>query len=246
MVVHTMSDEEKTFEALRVTPIAMKAYVDMGEEISRKFLKGTKFPYFQRIMFKDDRHNEWYLTFMCLSKSDKKKHRFYCFCYTIYEIEKKKSDGMKKIDGNTGKGILSFDPIAANKALEKKEHGLVAVVDIVPHAFNRYTERYLKPLGKENIEFVRKVESIMARSMHFDVMGDESSEKNKDKGFAPYDIFMKGGGILRGYFASDMLIRFFSYISDDMLHESQREWQEEMTKEHFRWKNLGMYERLLT
>ena len=114
------------------------------------------------------------------------------------------------------------------------------IVDIVPHAFNRYTERYLKPKGLENIEFERKVESIISRWRHFDVVGDKSSDNNKDKGVAPYDVFMSDGGILRGYVVDEIMIRFFSYVSDDMMYDDQKEWQNEMNSEYFRWLNKGM------
>jgi hypothetical protein len=116
------------------------------------------------------------------------------------------------------------------------------VVDIVPHAFNRYTERYLKPLGMENIEFERKVESMVLRWMHFDVVGDESSKNNEDKGIAPYDVFMKDGGILRGYMVNEMLLRFFSYVSDKMMYENQKEWQEKMNSEYYHWMNQGKFD----
>ena len=52
---------------------------------------------------------------------------------------------------------------------------------------------------------------------------------------------MDGGGILRGYIVSETLIRFFSYVSDDMMYDDQKEWQEEMNSEYFKWKNSGMY-----
>lgn len=242
MVLSTMNDEEKAYEAFRICKWAKEIHDEYKHEIGSKFARGTRFPYFQRVVFDDDRQNKWYLTFLCKSKSDKKKGLYYCFCYTIYEIEKKKSDGTNKFDGNTGKGVLMFDPLAMSARVDGIEkRGMAVVNDIVPHAFNRYTERYLKPIGKENIEFQRKVENIMLRWKHFDVIGDSSSEKHKDKGFAPYDVFMSGGGILRGCFVSEGLIRFFSYVSDDMLYEDQSKWQDEMEKEYQRWKRIGMY-----
>jgi hypothetical protein len=52
---------------------------------------------------------------------------------------------------------------------------------------------------------------------------------------------MKDGGILRGYITDEMMLRFFSYISDDMLYENQKEWQEKMNNEYLRWVNDGVF-----
>jgi hypothetical protein len=177
---------------------------------------------------------------LCKSKKAARKGQFWSFCYTTYEIQKKRNDGTNKYDGNTGKGILAIDPFAMKNRADGIYKGMGAVMDITPHALNRYTQRYLKPNGLENIELVRKVESMILRWRHFDVMGDRSSEKHKDKGFAPYDVFMSDGGILRGYMVNEMLIRFFSYVSDDMMYDDQKEWQDEMNSEYFRWLNKGI------
>jgi hypothetical protein len=241
MVLPTMNDEEKIMEAFRVYKSAIQVYEDFKSEIWDKFRRGTRFPYIQRIQFNDERRNKWMFLIICKSKKAVKKGQFWSFCYTTYEIEKNRKDGSNKIDGNTGKGIIAIDPFAIKSRVNGSNRGLGMVVDIVPHAFNRYTDRYLKPLGLANIEFERKVESIVLRWRHFDVTGDESSENNKDKGFAPYDVFMKDGGILRGYITDEMMLRFFSYISDDMLHENQKEWQEKMNNEYLRWVNDGVF-----
>lgn len=241
MILHTMNDDEKGFEVFKVYPTAISVYKEYREKIWDKFERGTRFPYFQRIQFTDDRNNKWMLTFLCKSKKAAKKGQFWCFCYTVYEIQKKnRKSGGNKIDGNTGKGILMIDPFGIKERVKGGKNGLGMVVDIVPHAFNRYTDRYLKPQGKQNIEFERKVEDIILRWKHFDVLGDESSENNKDKGISPYDVFMDGGGILRGYIVNEIMIRFFSYVSDDMLYDDQKEWQKEMNKEYFEWANKGL------
>ena len=240
MILPTMNDEEKFFNAARITPMAMDVHKRCIEEIGRKFAKGNRFPYFQRVVFEDDRKNTWWLTYMVKSKSDKKKGRMYTFCYTIYEIQKKKEDGSSKYDGNTGKGVLLFDPIAMNEKLnEENVKGMVAVNDIIPHAFNRYTQRYLKPKGKENIEFQRKVESMMARWGHFDVDGDVSSNKHGDY---PYDVFMNGGGMLRGQLETNNLIRFYTYVDGDMMFDNQIERQDEMRREYYEWLRKGMFD----
>lgn len=239
MVLPTMNDEEKAFEAFRIYNTAISVYDDFKSEIWDKFGRGTRFPYVQRIRFNDDRNNKWLMLIICKSKKAVKKGQFWSFCYTTYEIEKKRKNGSNKIDGNTGKGILAIDPFAMKSKVNGSNRGLGMVIDIVPHAFNRYTERYLKPLGLENIEFARKVESIVLRWMHFDVVGDESSKNNEDKGIAPYDVFMDGGGILRGYMVNEILLRFFSYVSDDMMYENQKEWQDKMNSEYYHWVNNG-------
>lgn len=229
-----MNDDDKAFEAFRICRIAKSLYDECINEVAEKFRKGTRFPYFRRYTFDDDRSNTWVLTFMCRSKEDKKKGRFLCMCYTEYEIEKRDKEGRRIFDSNTGKGVLMIDPVSLVARLDGKERGgMGAIMDFVPHVFNQYTERYLKPRGKENIEFCRKVESIMYRWQHFDVCGDKSSEKHTDKGFAPYDVFMYDGGIMRGSFVNEMLLRFFTYISDDMLFDEQREWQQAMHREYY-------------
>ena len=242
MVLPTMNDDEKAFEAFRIYKTAISVYEEYGDLIWERFRKGTKFPYVQRIAFDDDRRNKWIMLVICKSKKMARKGQFWCFCYTTYEIEKKNSDGTNKYDGNTGKGILAIDPFAMKNRSDGIYKGMGAVIDITPHALNRYTQRYLKPNGLENIEFARKVESMILRWRHFDVMGDRSSEKHKDKGFAPYDVFMSDGGILRGYMVNEMLIRFFSYVSDDMMYDDQKEWQDEINSEYFRWLNKGVFD----
>lgn len=239
MVLSTMNDDEKAFEAFRIYTIAIDAYEHFGRDIWEKFKKGTKFPYFQRIYFDDDRRNKWVMSILCKSKKEMKKGHFWCFCYTTYEIQKKKSNGTNKYDGNTGKGIIAIDPFAMKNRSNGVNIGMGAVIDITPHAFNRYTQRYLKPKGLENIDFIKKVENIILRWRHFDVMGDESSNKHNDKGIAPYDVFMTGGGILRGYVVNEMLVRFFSYVSEDMMYKDQKDWQDKINSEYFRWLNQG-------
>lgn len=241
MVLSTMNDEEKAFEAFRIYPVAIDIYERYKDILWEKFRKGTRFPYVQRIAFDDDRRNKWMMIILCKSKKAARKGQFWSFCYTTYEIEKKKNNGTNKYDGNTGKGIIGIDPFGIKVRVNGGTRGFGMIVDIVPHAFNRYTERYLKPKGLENIEFERKVESIILRWKHFDVVGDKSSDNNKDKGVAPYDVFMSDGGILRGYVVDGMLIRFFSYVSDDMMYDDQKEWQNEMNSEYFRWLNKGMF-----
>ena len=251
MILHTMSDDEKFVNVARITPIAMDVHKRHFEEICRKFAKGNRFPYFQRVVFEDDRKNMWWLTYMVRNKSDKKKGRIWTLCYTVYEIQKKKKDG------NTGKGVLMFDPLAMDKKLNGENvMGLCAVYDIIPHAFNRYTQRYLKPKGKDDIEFQRKVESMMSRFGHIDMDGDISSDKH---GSHPYDMFMSCGGMLRGQvetydmftsyegmlrgqFETHILIRFYTYIGEDMMFNNQIERQDEIRKEYYQWEREGVFD----
>lgn len=236
MILQTMTDEEKAFEAFCVYETALNIYKEHKDKIWDKFERGTRFPYFQRIQFVDGRNNKWMLTFLCKTKKMAKKGQFWCSCYTVYEIQKKdRRYGTNMVDGNTGKGVLMIDPFAMKSRVNKTNKGLGMVVDIVPHAFNRYTDRYLKPKGLQNIEFERKVESIMLRWKYFDVSGDKASENNKEKGMSPYDVFMDGGGILRGYIVDEILMRFFSYVSDDMMYKDQKKWQDEMNTEYTKW-----------
>ena len=55
MVLHTMNDDEKGFEAFRIYPTAIDLYKQYKDMIWDKFERGTRFPYFQRIQFIDDR-----------------------------------------------------------------------------------------------------------------------------------------------------------------------------------------------
>lgn len=240
MITSTMNDVEKTYEAVRVCEWAKTVCDDLWETVIDRFKRGTKFPYFQRCMCEDDRKNKWMFTFLCKTKEDKRKGRYWVLCYTTYEIEKKKDNGTNKYDGNTGKGIIAFEPKGLyNNYVLQKPSGFGVVLDIVPHTFNRYTQRYLKSKGKENIEFQRKVESVMLRWGHFDVMGDESSDKHGDY---PYDVFMAGGGMMRGQLVHPLLIRFYTYVDKDMYFDNQKEREEKMLSEYYHWKNEGYYD----
>lgn len=233
MILQTMTDDEKAFEAFRIVDWAWEIYMENGREVLERFQRGTKFPYFNRIVFDDDKGNKWRLVYECSSKKLAKKGLMRTFCYTIYNVLGKK--------GNAGKGIIMFDVCQMHEFLrEKKYERMATFMDIVPHAFNRFTERFLKPQGKENIEFERKVEILMSNWLYFDVEGDKSSEKHKDKGDFPYDVFMKNGGILRGNVVTNMLIRFFTFVSKDMLFDEQKEWHKEMQSEVWSARRRGI------
>lgn len=234
MILPTMNDYEKTYEAFRMSENIFAIAREHEESILDRFRRGSRFPYFNRIAWTDDKANQWFITFMCKSKKDAKIGKFWVLAYTIYEIPKLKKDS------NGGKGVIAYDPYMMHRRYTGEK---VATVfwDFVPHAINRYTERYLKPRELDNIELQRKVENIISRWWHFDVMGDKSSEKHKDKGSYPYDLYTHGGGMFRGNIVSEMLVRFFTYVADDMMFDSQKERQQQMNRERFRFKKDGIY-----
>lgn len=236
-----MTDEERLYEAVRATHWLCGCFNDFRDEVVRKFRAGTGFPYFQRILLKDDKGNEWWFTCLCPSKEYRKKMMFKTFAYTVYDVPPKRSGK----PASAGKGALVFDPLAMKAYLDTKvrEPGSM-VADITPHAMNRYTERYLRPAGREGLEVQRKMESIMHRWQHFDIAADLAGDKNARKhtsdGICPIDIIMLGGGMLRGYIVNDLMIRLATYVSDDLLYDNQRERQEEMAREYQDWKRKGI------
>ena len=68
---------------------------------------------------------------------------------------------------------------------------------------------------------------------YFDVGGDEYSQKHNDKGILAYDVFLKGGGMLRGQMSNPIYVKFFTYVSDDQLYENQRETQQKISNEYY-------------
>lgn len=243
MILPTMNDDDKGYEVFRMLTTLGDLHKDVKPEVARKFANGTRFPYFQRYTFTDDKMNKWFVVYGCLSKEHKKKGVYISFSYITYDVPRKH----KQYDVNAGRGVLLFDHVQMKCWHDNKLTGNEKpspIMDIVPHAINRYTERYLKPKGMENMEFGRKVESIMSRWMHFDIcadkMGDTSAAKHMNGSICPYDVYMKGGGMLRGQVMNDMFIRFFTYISDDMMFDLQKEIQKDMTKEHYQWVRKGL------
>lgn len=236
MILQTMNDSEKFYEGFRVVYKAKDLYDEVKREAAEKIMQGRKFPYYRRYAFEDN-GNKWRLVFLCKSKAHRKKRWIYTFCYTTYSVEKQKKDV------NCGKGILWFDPIATYNFVRShgtETTGMCQICDITPHAFNRYTERFLKPMGL-TLEFDRKVEDILYRWKWFDIIGDKSSEKYTDNVISSYDVFMNGGGMLRGQILNGMSMRFFTYISEDMYYSNQLQRQQKMFREyhHFRREGFG-------
>lgn len=234
-----MNDDEKAFEAFRMTSWLCGVFDDCSPLVVDRFRRGTRFPYFQRTCVTDDKGNRWTLLFYILNKSQKKKGMYYTLAYTTYDIPRKH----KEDDVNAGRGCLIFDPFQMKNRIENTGTRTSVIVDIVPHAFNRYTERYLRPLGRGDIEFGYKVEDMLKRWQWFDVcadlFGDKNAEKNKGGNICPYDVIMRGGGMLRGQIVSEVLLRFTTYVSEDMMFENQQERQEAMRSEYFKLKRDG-------
>lgn len=240
-----MNDIEKSFEAARMAPVLCEMVDRYGYTVMDKFRRGARFPYFQKFRKEDDRGNVWTLLFYVLSKEMKKKGLYYTMAYITYDIPRKR----KEDDVNAGRGCLLLDPLAMNRVLNKVPGCRQAIVmDIVPHAFNRYTSRYLKPLGKDGMDFDHKLENMLTRWQWFDIcadlFGDENAKKHmNDDGFQ-YDVFMRGGGMLRGQMVHNLLIRFTTYISEDMMYEDQQKRQSEMQSEYFKLKKDGLFEEM--
>jgi hypothetical protein len=238
-----MNDEEKVYEVIRVTEWLCNICDKCHDDVVDRFRRGTRFPYFQRFRVTDDRRNVWTVLFYITSKEMKRKRAFYDMAYTVYEIPRKR----KENDTNAGKGILFFDPMKMRDYMTgKSDKRPPAVYEIVPHAFNRYTERYLKPKGMGDIEFARKVENLMTRWQWFDVeadlYGDKNAEKHSNDGMCPYDIVMRGGGLLRGFISNGLVIRFNTYIDKDSMYDDQIERQGEVISEYYQMKREGFIE----
>ena len=137
MILPTMNDDEKVFEVVRMSDWLCSICDDVHEQVVEKFKKGTRFPYFQRYCATDDKNNLWTILFYIKNKEMKKKKMFGTLAYITYDVPRKR----KKNDLNAGKGVLFFDPFGMSDMLHKKSvKRPSAVYDVVPHAFNRYTQ----------------------------------------------------------------------------------------------------------
>ena len=232
MILPTMNETERIYEVFRMTNVLCDIYSECEPMLVEKFRKATRFPYFQRIAYKDDKGNDWTLLAYMTSKDSKRKGIYRRLAYITYDIPRKRVED----DVNAGRGCIAIDPFAMQRTV-KHQNQRGAVTEIVPHAFNRYTQRYLKPLGKENIEFGYKLESILSRYLWFDVCadmyGDKNAEKHKEDNICPYDMILKGGGLLRGQFVNNLLLRFTTYIGKDQMFENQRVQYDRMMKEYW-------------
>ena len=97
-------------------------------------------------------------------------------CYTTYYKPPKR----KENDINSGYGVLMYDPFPMENYIQHHEDPnvrLAAVMDIVPHAINRFTQRCLKPEGKTGYDIHKKLENMLLRWRHFDVLADMYGDK---------------------------------------------------------------------
>ena len=207
MILQNMTDKEKFYEAIRVAEKTKNLFDNVLDDVMDKFRRGQRFPYFIRYAF-EDHGNNWRLVFMCRSKEQKKKKAFFSFCYTTYNIEKSPKD-MGPKDLKHGKDINCGK----------------GILWFDPNGLWHYLHHY------------QKVESIMNRWRWCDVVGDKSSQKYTKNVLSSYDIFMQGGGMLRGQILDMLSMRFFTYVSEDMYYSNQLERQEETLREYRRVKN---------
>ena len=73
-----------------------------------------------------------------------------------------------------------------------------------------------------------------------DTEGDKSSRKYTKDVLSSYDIFMQGGGMLRGQILNMTSMRFFTYVSEDMYYSNQLERQKDTLREYQKIKNRGV------
>ena len=240
MILQTMNDEEKAYELIRATNWLCNICDDVHKKVIEKFKKGTRFPYFQRYCATDDKNNHWTILFYCRSKAMKKSKAYGVLAYITYDVPRKQKENY----GNAGKGLMFFDPLCMRDMINGKEvKRPTAVFDIVPHAFNRYTQRYLKPKYLDSMEFAKKFENMLTRWQWFDVaadlFGDKNAKKHADDGLCPYDVVMNGGGLLRGSIINNLLVRFYTYIDKDSMFNDQIERYDEMISEYSHLKRMG-------
>lgn len=240
MLLPTMNEEERLYEVIRQTSWLYDWVVELGYEISDKFKRATRYPYIQRFSRIDKRGNHWRMIVLLPNKTLKKKKKYLTMCYLVYENPPRRKE---KYD-NAGKGVMMFSPIDMMRYINEPKSRMAAIMDIIPHAFHRYTQRCLTKEGKTDYDIHKKLEHMLLNYMHFDVMpseDDKNAKKHEDDGLLPYDVMMKDGGILRGHIMNGVLVRFFTYIGADDLYDSQDERYEEMQKEALQWKVQGKY-----
>lgn len=235
MILPTMDDNDVAYEAFRVYDWLCDIFDELRPKVSLKFSKGTRYPYFQKYGITDDKQNDWVLVFYQLSKEMRRKKVYRLMAYTIYDIPPKR----KENNINSGKGCIMFDPFR----IRAQKQGLnisAMIYDFTPHAINRYTERYLSSIGKGNIAFEYKVESILQRWAWYDTSAkDLNTQKHDDESTVPYDLILHKGGMFRGRWLNLFLVRFATYIDNSMLFDTQTERQTEMFKEYWKEKANG-------
>lgn len=239
MLLPNFTDKERLWEVVRSADLLYNTATEYFDAVLDVLGCRKHFPTFERFSFKDDKHNDWYMTYYISSKRYAKSERMACMAYLVYEIPMR----MCKNPSNAGKGILLCNPIGLNSKELRLGTRVTAVMDFTPHMINRYTERYLIPNGFTNLDIHKKIEKIMTRYEHFDVISDESAQKQCDRkgGVCNYDIILKEGGMIRGIFTNNLYLKFFTYISPKMMFKEQTERVAEMMREKHRWIKEGKY-----
>lgn len=232
MILPNMTDDEKGFEAFRIRDLARRWAYDFRKEAAPKFEQAFKYPYNLFRKHEDGYGNVWTLLFCLPSKEDRKRGWMRSTIFTTYDVEKKNIKGKVRNDGNTGKGFIAFDPLT----LWRNDGG---IMEFIPHAIHRYTQRYLKPIGKLDMPIDKKVASITSRWLYYNLGGDDYSQKYNSRGFLAYDAYMKGGGMFRGQLSNAVYVKFYTYISEDMLYDNQREIQKRINAEYQSLMNKG-------
>lgn len=245
MITRAMSNVDKLFEALRVYQIVYDFYKDKKIIFRDRLFKKTSsaFPYYNRFSFVDDKNNEWHVVFYCKNKEWRRKGVFYCYAYFIYEIPPTR----KKNQTNFGKGLIFYNPKCIYEYWNSHFNGIPSeiksiqalVFEVVPHAMNRYNERFLKPNGLDGIDFTKKVEMMLFDWINIDfaadLRGDESTKKNLREDVFPYDAALKNNGTLKGVIYKDFnLVQFYTYITKDMMFENQKVCYEDMVKKYYK------------
>lgn len=243
MILPTMTEEERLYEVFRQTRWLYDWLCELGGDITDKFKRTIRYPYIQRYSRTDNRGNQWRMVVILPNKTMKKRRKYFIMCYVVYENPPRHKE---KYD-NAGKGVMMLSPMAMMEYINTKYEShtkMAAIMDIIPHAFHRYTQRCLAKEGKGDYDIHKKLECLLMSYMHFDVTpseDDKNANKHQDDGWLPYDVMTKDGGILRGHLMNGVLIRFFTYIGADDLYDSQEERYEEMKKEALQWKVQGKY-----
>jgi len=246
MITSTMTIEDRCFEACRMYPVLYEFHKEKSKIFHDRLMKKTSaaFPYYNRFTFVDDKRNEWHFVYLCKSKEWRRKSIYFCFAYFIYEIPPMRKENQT----NAGKGVISCNPdylgrYYSNDYMMADEDCIIPFIfDIVPHAMNRYNERYLKPKGLDDLDFTKKVEMMLGNWINFDVSadlyGDISTKNNLKENSFPYDITLRNCGTLKGtLYTSCQYIQFYTFISNDIMYQDQIERHKTMTKEYYQLYN---------
>ena len=261
MFTNTMSLDDKYFEIFRTHREFYYFFLENRKVFMERLNKRTSsdFPYYNRFSVFDDKANEWNFLFSCKSKEHRKKGLYLCYAYTIYEIPPMRKENQT----NSGKGFIFFYPeyfckfYLCKEMNEDEKFKIPIIHDVVPHAMNRYNERFLKRRGLSNLDFKKKVEMVLSKCETADILmelhGDISSEKHlsEDLSTCGIDLIIRNSGIIRGrLYDNNHYAQYYTFVSNDMLYQNQiervrdslNEWRK-FPKEHAESNNT-LYESL--